>query len=37
MGLILEKLMGAPHVKPLLSGEHLSVDGTLLQAPTLRR
>ena len=28
----LEKLMGAPEVKPLLSDEHFSVDGTLLQA-----
>jgi hypothetical protein len=24
--------MGAPEVKPLLSDEHFSVDGTLLQA-----
>jgi transposase len=32
MGLFLEKLMGAPEVKPLLSNEHFSVDGTLLQA-----
>jgi hypothetical protein len=32
MGLFLEKLMGAPEVKPLLSDEHFSVDGTLLQA-----
>ncbi len=30
--LFLEKLMGAPEVKPLLSDEHFSVDGTLLQA-----
>ena len=28
----LEKLIGAPEVKPLLSDEHFSVDGTLLQA-----
>ena len=28
----LKKLMGAPEVKPLLSDEHFSVDGTLLQA-----
>jgi transposase len=32
MGLFLEKLMGAPEVKPLLSDDHFSVDGTLLQA-----
>jgi hypothetical protein len=32
MGKLLEKLMGAPEVKPLLSSEHFSVDGTLLQA-----
>ena len=32
MGLFLEKLMGAPEVKPLLSHKHFSVDGTLLQA-----
>ena len=32
MGRFLEKLMGAPKVKPLLSDEHLSVDGTLLLA-----
>jgi hypothetical protein len=32
MGLFLEQLMGAPEVKPLLSDEHFSVDGTLLQA-----
>jgi hypothetical protein len=32
MGKFLEKLMGAPEVKPLLSDEHFSVDGTLLQA-----
>jgi hypothetical protein len=32
MGLFLEKLMGAPEVKPLLSDNHFSVDGTLLQA-----
>jgi transposase len=32
MGRFLEKLMGAPEVKPLLSSEHFSVDGTLLQA-----
>ncbi len=31
MGLFLEKLMGAPEVIPLLSDEHFSVDGTLLQ------
>jgi hypothetical protein len=31
MGKFLEKLMGAPEVKPLLSGEHFSVDGNLLQ------
>jgi hypothetical protein len=30
-GRFLEKLMGAPEVKPLLSDEHFSVDGTLLQ------
>ena len=28
----LEKLMGAPEVKALLSDEHFLVDGTLLQA-----
>jgi transposase len=28
----LEKLMAAPEVKPLISDEHFSVDGTLLQA-----
>jgi hypothetical protein len=32
MGRFLEKLMGAPEVKPLLNDEHFSVDGTLLQA-----
>jgi hypothetical protein len=32
MGRFLEKLMGTPDVKPLLSDEHFSVDGTLLQA-----
>jgi hypothetical protein len=32
MGRFLEKLMGAPEVKPLLSDEHFSGDGTLLQA-----
>jgi hypothetical protein len=32
MGRFLEKLMGAPEVKPHLSDEHFSVDGTLLQA-----
>ena len=32
MGRFLEKLMGTPEVKPLLSDEHFSVDGTLLQA-----
>ncbi|MBD1194670.1 IS5 family transposase [Vulcanococcus sp. Clear-D1] len=32
MGTFLEKLMAAPEVKPLLSDEHFSVDGTLLQA-----
>ncbi len=32
MGLFLEKLMGAPEVKPLLSDDHFSVDGTLMQA-----
>jgi len=32
MGKFLEKLMGAPEVKPLLSNEHFFVDGTLLQA-----
>ena len=32
MGLFLEKLMGDPEVKPLLSDEHFSVDGRLLQA-----
>jgi transposase len=32
MGKFLEKLMAAPEVKPLLSNEHFSVDGTLLQA-----
>ena len=32
MGKFLEKLMAAPEVKPLLSDEHFSVDGTLLQA-----
>jgi hypothetical protein len=30
MGGFLEKLMGAPEVKPLLGDEHFSVDGTLL-------
>ncbi len=32
MGRFLEKLMAAPEVNPLLSNEHFSVDGTLLQA-----
>ena len=32
IGRFLEKLMAAPEVKPLLSDEHFSVDGTLLQA-----
>ena len=32
MGRFLEKLMAALEVKPLLSNEHFSVDGTLLQA-----
>lgn len=32
IGKFLEKLMAAPEVKPLLSDEHFSVDGTLLQA-----
>lgn len=32
MGRFFEKLMGVPGVKPLLSDEHFSVDGTLLQA-----
>jgi len=32
MGRFLERLMAAPEVKPLLSDEHFSVDGTLLQA-----
>lgn len=32
MGLFLEKLMGAPEVKPLLNDDYFSVDGTLLQA-----
>jgi transposase len=32
MSRFLEKLMAAPEVKPLLSNEHFSVDGTLLQA-----
>lgn len=32
MGRFLVKLIGAPEVKPLLSDEHFSVDGTLLQA-----
>ena len=32
MGAFLEKLMGSPDVKPLLSEEHFSVDGTLLAA-----
>jgi hypothetical protein len=32
MGRFLKKLMGALEVKPLLSDEHFSVDGTLLQA-----
>ena len=31
MGRFLEKLMGAPEVKHLLSDEHFSMDGTLLQ------
>lgn len=34
MGKILEKLMGAPEVKPLLCNEHFSVVGTLLQSWT---
>ena len=32
MACFLEKLMGAPEIKPLLSDEHISADGTLLQA-----
>jgi hypothetical protein len=32
MGRFLKKLIAAAEVKPLLSDEHLSVDGTLLQA-----
>ena len=32
MGVFLDKLMDSPEVKPLLSEEHFSVDGTLLQA-----
>jgi len=32
MGRFQEKLMAAPEVKPLLSDEHFSLDGTLLQA-----
>ena len=32
MARFLDKLMGAPDVQPLLSDEHFSVDGTLLQA-----
>jgi len=32
MGCFLEKLMGAPMVKQLLSDEHFSVDCTLLKA-----
>ena len=32
MGRFLDKLMGPPDVQPLLSDEHFSVDGTLLQA-----
>jgi hypothetical protein len=32
MGCYPKKLIGAPEVKPLLSDEHFSVDGTLLQA-----
>ena len=32
MGRFLDKLMRAPDVQPLLSDEHFSVDGTLLQA-----
>jgi hypothetical protein len=32
MGRFLEKVMAAPEVKPLLSDEHFSLDGTLLQA-----
>jgi hypothetical protein len=32
MGTFLMKLMGAPEIKPLLSDEQHSVDGTLLQA-----
>jgi hypothetical protein len=31
MGRFLEKLMGAPEIKPLLIDEHFSLDGTLLQ------
>ena len=36
MGRFLEKLINAPDVKPLLSDEHFSVDGTLL-ARTIHR
>ena len=32
MGRFLKKLMGTPEVKPLLSDEHFSVEGTLLRA-----
>jgi hypothetical protein len=32
LGRFLEMLMAAPMVKPLLSSEHFSVNGTLLQA-----
>ena len=32
MGKFRQKLMGAPEVKPWLSHEHFSVDGSLLQA-----
>jgi transposase len=32
MGLFLETLVGAPEGKPLLSDDHFSVDGTMLQA-----
>jgi transposase len=32
MGTFLDTLMGLPEVKPLLSDEHFSVDGTLLKA-----
>ena len=37
MARFLELLLAAPEVKPLLSSEHFSVDGTLLRARTSHR